>query len=67
MSLMTWANVDETQAYPWHAVACPGCDEPELARDITRPFTGFVCMGCGARVYVKTVMHDGPIAIWSQP
>lgn len=51
--LMTWENVDEMQAYPWSDVDCPACGEPELARDITRPYTGFVCMNCGCRTTIE--------------
>lgn len=52
-TLMSWAMVDELQPYPWFDVDCPGCGEPELARDITRPYTGFVCMACGLRTTVE--------------
>lgn len=51
--LLSWEDVDESRPYPWHDVDCPDCGEPELARDVTRPFTGFVCMACGARTTLE--------------
>ena len=51
--LMSWENIDELKPYPWFDVDCPTCGEPELARDITRPYTGFVCMACGRQTTIE--------------
>ena len=52
-ALMSWEKVHEVQAYPWHDVDCPSCGEPELTRDVMRPFTGFVCMVCGLQTTIE--------------